>query len=77
MSDSRFSLTKTVAREETVYMRSADSLGMDLGELRAAVRAAEGLSDESQVRFEDFSKSIIEGEYFAKRIVIRERSKAE
>lgn len=76
MSDEKpkYSLSKQSVREEAVYMRTSDSLGMNLGELRAAIRAAEGLSDESQVRFEGLVGSIVEGEYAAKRIAIRERS---
>lgn len=69
-----FHLAKSSIHEELVTMRSADSLGMDLGELRAAVRAAEGLDDKSVVVFSKLKDSIIEGERFAGEIRIRERS---
>jgi hypothetical protein len=71
---SDFKLVKNSVREESVVVVSDDVLGMDLGELRAAVRAAEGLNDKSQVRFGEIKTSLVEGEFFAKRITIRERS---
>jgi hypothetical protein len=73
---SDFKLSKSSIHEERVIGRSGDSLGLSLGELRAAVTAAEGLSDDSTVLFEGLSGSVMEGEYYAKVIIIRERSKA-
>lgn len=58
-------------------MGTKDVLGMDLGELRAAMLAAADLSDDSMVTFEEIKSSIVEGQYFARVIEIRERSKVE
>lgn len=69
-----FHLSKGAVQEKSVRMASADTLGMDLGELRAAVTAAADLDDKSVITFSKIKDSIVEGEFFAGVINIRERS---
>ena len=73
---SKYQIVKTSVHEESLFLRSGDSLGMDLGELRAIVLAAAGLSPDSQVRVGRIKDSLVEGEKFVGEITIRERSKA-
>jgi hypothetical protein len=74
---SDFQLARSSIREEKVRMGTKDAPGMDLGELRAALLAAADLSDDSMVTFEEIKSSVVEGQYFARVIEIRERSKVE
>jgi hypothetical protein len=57
----------------TVFSR--DILGMNLGELRQAVAAAEGMPDKATVKFADLTKSVADGNYYAKRVWIEHEAR--
>ena len=53
------------------WATSKDSLGLNLGELRAVIAKADGMPDNAEVKFGGVSKSMLEGEYYARRIDIK------
>ncbi len=61
----------------SAYIKSERSTGVNLGELRSIVQAAEGLDDASRVSFEKIDIDYIRrGEHTAEIVHIREEKKA-
>lgn len=63
------------SKVSTVHLRTTEYWGINLGDLRRVVAAADGMSDASEVSFESIQKHYVRNdEWMAKVVVVREET---